>query len=226
MLTTTDDLRVKEIKELSTPDEVMREIPRSLTATRTVTASRNAAHAMLLGRDDRLLVVVGPCSIHDPVAAIDYASRLAELREQPLRPARDRDAGLFRKAAHHGWLEGPDQRSRPRWQLQHRQGTAPGPQRARRGQQSRPAGGDRIPRHDDAAVHRRSCGLGGDRSAHHGEPDSSRTGLGPLLPGRLQERHRRQSAHRSRCCSVGRLPASFHGGDEERPLGYRVDDGQ
>ena len=82
MLTTTDDLRVKEIKELSTPDEVMREIPRSLTATRTVTAARNAAHAMLQGRDDRLLVVVGPCSIHDPAAAIDYATRLAELREQ------------------------------------------------------------------------------------------------------------------------------------------------
>jgi len=82
VLTTTDDLRVKEIKELSTPDEVMREIPRSLTATRTVTAARNAAHAMLQGRDDRLLVVVGPCSIHDPAAAIDYATRLAELREQ------------------------------------------------------------------------------------------------------------------------------------------------
>ncbi|CAM5456203.1 Phospho-2-dehydro-3-deoxyheptonate aldolase, Phe-sensitive [Mycolicibacterium aubagnense] len=81
MLTTTDDLRVKELKELSTPDQVMQEIPRTLTATRTVTASRNAIHAMLTGTDDRLLVVVGPCSIHDPAAAIDYANRLAALRE-------------------------------------------------------------------------------------------------------------------------------------------------
>ena len=81
MLTTTDDLRVKEIRELSTPDQVMREIPRTLTATRTVSASRNAIHAILNGTDDRLLVVVGPCSIHDPVAAVDYASRLAALRE-------------------------------------------------------------------------------------------------------------------------------------------------
>ncbi|RVA16326.1 3-deoxy-7-phosphoheptulonate synthase, partial [Mesorhizobium sp. M7D.F.Ca.US.004.03.1.1] len=81
MLTTTDDLRVKEIRELSTPDQVMREIPRTLTATRTVTASRNAIHAILNGTDDRLLVIVGPCSIHDPVAAVDYASRLAALRE-------------------------------------------------------------------------------------------------------------------------------------------------
>ncbi|WP_352701756.1 3-deoxy-7-phosphoheptulonate synthase [Mesorhizobium sp. M0598] len=81
MLTTTDDLRVKEIRELSTPDEVMREIPRTLTATRTVAASRNAIHAVLTGTDDRLVVVVGPCSIHDPAAAVDYASRLASLRE-------------------------------------------------------------------------------------------------------------------------------------------------
>jgi 3-deoxy-7-phosphoheptulonate synthase len=61
VLTTTDDLRVKEIRELSTPDQVMREIPRTLTATRTVTASRNAIHAILNGTDDRLLVIVGPC---------------------------------------------------------------------------------------------------------------------------------------------------------------------
>jgi 3-deoxy-7-phosphoheptulonate synthase len=81
VLTTTDDLRVKEIRELSTPDDVMREIPRTLTATRTVSASRNAIHAVLNGADDRLVVVVGPCSIHDPIAAVDYASRLAALRE-------------------------------------------------------------------------------------------------------------------------------------------------
>ncbi|TIU90883.1 MAG: 3-deoxy-7-phosphoheptulonate synthase, partial [Mesorhizobium sp.] len=46
MLTTTDDLRVKEIRELSTPDQVMREIPRTLTATRTVATSRNAIHSI------------------------------------------------------------------------------------------------------------------------------------------------------------------------------------
>ncbi|MCA6121648.1 3-deoxy-7-phosphoheptulonate synthase [Bradyrhizobium sp. WSM 1704] len=82
MLSTTDDLRIKELKELSTPDEVMREIPRTLTATRVVMGARNAIHAILHGTDDRLLVVVGPCSIHDPAAAVDYAERLAGLREQ------------------------------------------------------------------------------------------------------------------------------------------------
>ena len=72
MLSTTDDLRIKEIKELSLPVEVMGEIPRTLTATRVVMAARNAIHAILNGTDDRLLVIVGPCSIHDPKAAIDY----------------------------------------------------------------------------------------------------------------------------------------------------------
>src|ERR1700752_4061349 len=59
----------------------MREVPRTLTATRVVMAARNAIHAILNGQDDRLLVVVGPCSVHDPNAAIDYAELLAALRE-------------------------------------------------------------------------------------------------------------------------------------------------
>jgi 3-deoxy-7-phosphoheptulonate synthase len=82
VLSTTDDLRIRELKELSTPDEVMREIPRTLTATRVVMAARNAIYDILNGTDDRLLVVVGPCSVHDPLAAVDYANRLAGLREK------------------------------------------------------------------------------------------------------------------------------------------------
>jgi 3-deoxy-7-phosphoheptulonate synthase len=82
VLSTTDDLRIRELKELSTPEEVMREIPRTLTATRVVMGARNAIHGILNGTDDRLLVIVGPCSIHDPEAAIDYAIRLSALRER------------------------------------------------------------------------------------------------------------------------------------------------
>ena len=52
MLSTTDDLRINEIKELSTPYQVMREIPRTLTATRVVLAARNAIHAILNGYVD------------------------------------------------------------------------------------------------------------------------------------------------------------------------------
>ncbi|MCX5570717.1 3-deoxy-7-phosphoheptulonate synthase [Kaistia sp. K-TC2] len=76
----TDDLRIRQLKELSTPEQVIREFPRTETATDTVTAARRSIHDILHGTDDRLTVVIGPCSIHDPVAAMDYARRLAEIR--------------------------------------------------------------------------------------------------------------------------------------------------
>jgi 3-deoxy-7-phosphoheptulonate synthase len=82
MLKSTDDLRITQLRELRTPDEVVREFPRTDAATRTVLSSRHAIHNILHGHDDRLVVVVGPCSIHDPVAALDYARRLAPLREK------------------------------------------------------------------------------------------------------------------------------------------------
>ncbi|HVY51209.1 MAG TPA: 3-deoxy-7-phosphoheptulonate synthase [Devosia sp.] len=82
MLKSTDDLRIVAISELRTPAEVMREFPRTDRATRTVIATRHALHNILHGSDDRLAVVVGPCSIHDPVAALDYARRLAEVRNR------------------------------------------------------------------------------------------------------------------------------------------------
>ena len=82
MLKSTDDLRITEIRPLATPIEVMRQHPRTDAATRTVLSARHAFHNILQGSDDRLAVVVGPCSIHDPAAAIDYARRLVPLRER------------------------------------------------------------------------------------------------------------------------------------------------
>jgi 3-deoxy-7-phosphoheptulonate synthase len=78
----TDDLRIKDIKELRTAADVAREFPRTDAATRTVISARHAFHNILTGADDRLAVVVGPCSIHDPAAALDYAKRLVEIRER------------------------------------------------------------------------------------------------------------------------------------------------
>ena len=71
-----DDVRIREIKELAPPSHLLRELSISERASETVYAARSAIHDILHGRDDRLLVVVGPCSIHDPEAARDYAGRL------------------------------------------------------------------------------------------------------------------------------------------------------
>ena len=79
---TTDDLRIKAIKQLLTPQELMDEIPVTPTVAETVAAGRSGIHRVLKREDDRLVVVVGPCSIHDPEAALEYATRLAELKQQ------------------------------------------------------------------------------------------------------------------------------------------------
>ena len=78
----TDDLRIAEIRELSPPAAVIAEFPATDGTRRTVGSARRAIHDILAGTDDRLAVVVGPCSIHDPIAALDYAARLTELRRK------------------------------------------------------------------------------------------------------------------------------------------------
>lgn len=78
----TDDLRIIGMHELTPPVELHREYPLSETATETVHDAREIAHRILHGEDDRLLVVVGPCSIHDVDAAMEYATRLQPLRDE------------------------------------------------------------------------------------------------------------------------------------------------
>ncbi len=76
----TDDLRIRAITPLSTPQEVMNEYLISDQCATTVATSRIALQKILSDQDDRLVVVIGPCSIHDTKAAIEYASRLATQR--------------------------------------------------------------------------------------------------------------------------------------------------
>jgi 3-deoxy-7-phosphoheptulonate synthase len=77
-----DDTRIREITELVPPAHLLREFPVSARAATTTYGARQAIHRVLHGADDRLLVVVGPCSIHDYDAAIDYATRLAAARRE------------------------------------------------------------------------------------------------------------------------------------------------
>jgi len=78
----TDDVRIEQGDELLAPMQVMRELAATERSEETTFGSRKAVHDILRGADDRLLVVVGPCSIHDYAAAIDYAKRLKGERER------------------------------------------------------------------------------------------------------------------------------------------------
>jgi len=77
-----DDTRIRDIMELAPPAHLLREFPASDTAAKTTYEARAAIHRVLHGADDRLLIVVGPCSIHDYDAAIDYATRLSALSRE------------------------------------------------------------------------------------------------------------------------------------------------
>jgi 3-deoxy-7-phosphoheptulonate synthase len=78
----TDDLRIEAIKELVAPAELLAEFPVTDAIADTVFNARQQIHRILHDEDDRLLAIVGPCSVHDPVAARDYAARLNQLREE------------------------------------------------------------------------------------------------------------------------------------------------
>ena len=80
---TTDDERVSQVVVLPPPEDLIRFFPiQGTRVERLVGESRSAVRQIVRGDDDRLLVVIGPCSIHDPRAALDYAQRLAEQRER------------------------------------------------------------------------------------------------------------------------------------------------
>ncbi|MDP2065401.1 MAG: 3-deoxy-7-phosphoheptulonate synthase [Burkholderiaceae bacterium] len=79
----TDDERIKDITVLPPPEHLIRFFPIGGTPVEAlITRTRRAIHNIIAGKDDRLLVVIGPCSIHDPAAAVDYARRLKPLRDK------------------------------------------------------------------------------------------------------------------------------------------------
>ncbi|MGZ5035574.1 MAG: 3-deoxy-7-phosphoheptulonate synthase [Usitatibacter sp.] len=74
----TDDLRIGAVRALIPPQLLLEELPMDAASLATVTNARHAVHRVLHGADDRLVAVVGPCSIHDSGAALEYAARLRE----------------------------------------------------------------------------------------------------------------------------------------------------
>ena len=78
----TDDLRITAMKEVVPPVQLHKDCPITDAATRLIFETRTAIHDILRGRDDRLLVVIGPCSVHDPDAAREYATKLKAMRDE------------------------------------------------------------------------------------------------------------------------------------------------
>ncbi|MDA0150629.1 3-deoxy-7-phosphoheptulonate synthase AroG [Vibrio sp. LaRot3] len=78
----TDDVRINKVKELLPPVAVLEKFPATETASSTTFRSREAISNILKGEDDRLLVIIGPCSIHDPEAALAYGKKLKSLRDE------------------------------------------------------------------------------------------------------------------------------------------------
>jgi 3-deoxy-7-phosphoheptulonate synthase len=78
----TDDLRIKEIKELLPPAKLLGDFPISEKAAQTVYETRQEIHRILHGADDRLVLIAGPCSIHDTKAAKEYATRLKQTKDR------------------------------------------------------------------------------------------------------------------------------------------------
>jgi len=79
MIFRTDDLRIQDLRPLLPPAILMEEIPLGDHSSEVVARGREQIQAVLRGEDDRLMLVVGPCSIHDPEAALDYARRIAKV---------------------------------------------------------------------------------------------------------------------------------------------------
>ena len=77
-----ENIRIREVTSVLTPAEVKQRFPLTATAAKTVQQGRQEIEAIISSRDDRLLVIVGPCSIHDKAAAYEYAERLARLRRE------------------------------------------------------------------------------------------------------------------------------------------------
>ena len=205
-----DNQHVIEIKPLPSPRTIKSKLPITDQAAALVVETRDAIRRILHGQDrDRLLVIVGPCSIHDPEAAYEYADRL-----KPVADAlRDRLLIVMRT-----YFEKP--RTTVGWKGlindPHLDGTcdiATGMELARtillninnRGMPCAAEALDPV----SSPIHRRSLELDRHRCPHHRKPAAPGNGQRALYAGRLQERHRRQSSSGLECHGRREAASSF-----------------
>ena len=104
---TTSGLRISRIRPLLAPAILEEDIPLSESHEAAVEKHRRAVEAILDGRDSRWLAIVGPCSIHDPTAALDYTQRLKGLADELAERVLIIMRVYFEKTAHSHRLERP-----------------------------------------------------------------------------------------------------------------------
>ena len=192
----TDDLRIKEIKELISPAKVLGEFAITDTAAKTVAETRQAIHRIIHGADDRLLAIVGPCSIHDVKAAKEYALKLKDYADK---------AGSELLIVMRVYFEKP--RTTVGWKGLINDPKLDGSFNINEGLRvarqllldlnslGMPVGCEFLDMITPQYI-ARSGGVGRHRCAHHGIPDPSRTGVRSFVPRGFQERHRRQHQDR------------------------------
>ena len=195
----TSNLRIAGIRPLTAPAILMEQLPLASESAVLVQQSRRAISNILDGRDDRLVVVVGPCSIHDAEAALDYAARLAAIA-----PELSSDLLLVLRV----YFEKP--RTTVGWKGLINDPRGDGSYAVNEGLRiargllldvlglGLPAGCEFLdlisPQFIADAVK-----LGRHRRSHHREPGASQSVVGSLHAGRIQERHHRRYPDRHRC---------------------------
>jgi 3-deoxy-7-phosphoheptulonate synthase len=179
--TRIDDVRIGAVRPLITPALLQERVPVRDEVLALVEGSRAAAAAILHGRDDRLLVVVGPCSIHDHDQAIDYGRRLKQVSDELKRRAAVVMRAYFEKP-------GPPSDGRATSTIPGSMAASPSTRAgasasaAARADHARAARRDRVPRPAQPAVPRRARRLGSDRRAHDREPSHRQLASGLSCP--------------------------------------------
>src|SRR5205814_8878676 len=217
-----DDVRIREIKELAPPALLLREFPCSEKTEELTYNTRQAIHRLLHGSDDRILVIIGPCSIHDAKAGLEYARRLVEMRKEL-----ERDLVIVMRV----YFEKP--RTTVGWKGLINDPDLDGSFQINKGlrlarellmdinEAGLPAGTEFLdmisPQYYADLV---SWGAIGARTT---ESQVHRARLRAVVRGRLQERHRRERAHRGRRAEgcAHSPPCPF--GDQGGALRHRLD---
>ena len=178
----TQDLNVRSTVPLIAPRLLREETQVSLSANRTVVESRETIKKILSGEDPRMFAVVGPCSIHDPKGALEYACAVTEPGRAGAGPAGFGHAGVFREAADDPGLEGADQRSEFGRDLRYCRRFAAGAADFAGDQRHGASGGDRNAGADYAAIYCRPDYAGFNRYRTTESPTHRQMASGLSMP--------------------------------------------